>query len=272
MVYQSRATVVLRLILGLLCSMLSTSYASPYFDEIAYSVLPRHSSKVSFILQTIAVIIMYEIQYFGIAYMFEINHPKNAFSGKEDEATKERMRVVKYSAYYSGINIILMATYAMVHIRYIEPLLPYYGYWNNRRYTVYHFFKEMLLYMFCFDTWFYWTHRMLHARRFLGCINFWSKIHSIHHDIVDPNAFSQDATHPFEAVIQGPAGHHTINYLFPIHPGYVALFLLSVLIICISNNMSLDETYFEPLQNCTIIFSLPFIVWIFNINICDRCT
>jgi len=206
--------------------MLSTSYASPYFDEIGYSVLPRHSSKVSFILQTIAVIIMYEIQYFGIAYAFEINHPKNAFSGKQDEATKERMRVVKYSAYYSGINIILMSTYAMVHIRYIEPMLPYYGYWQDasKTYTIYHFFKEMLMYMFFFDTWFYFTHRMLHARRFLGFINFWSTIHSVHHDIVDPNAFSQDATHPFEAVIQGPAGHHTINYIAPIHPVCHSLF------------------------------------------------
>lgn len=125
--------------------------------------------------------------------------------------------------YYSSLAIVLCVIYAMSWIRWVEPILPYYGYWAQpgNTYSVFSFVKELALYMLLFDTWFYWTHRLLHMRK---PINFWTPIHTIHHDIVNPTAFAQDATHPFEALLQGPIGHHLINLIAPIHPVSHALF------------------------------------------------
>jgi len=213
----------LNFIVGIICCILSTSYAKPILEHIAYSVLPHTSILSVWIFQTACVTIMYLITYFGFAFAFEYTHPKSAFSGKNDEATKKRMDITKYSIYYSAIAIVICTVYAMSFIRFIEPHLPFYGYWADKDYTIKAFFFELIAYMWIFDTWFYWTHRMLHSRRFLG-YNLWKHVHSIHHYIIEPNAFSQDATHPFEALIQGPMGHHMINFFLPIHPVCHALF------------------------------------------------
>jgi len=207
--------------LGLLSSLLSTSYARPLIEQIAFSVLPGSSNVLVWFIQTCLVTIMYLVIYFGVSSAFEYTHPQSAFSGKNDKETLKRWESIKYSIYYSSIALVICVFYAMFWIRFIEPMLPHYGYWSTRSYSIKSFFSELLLYMFLFDTWFYWTHRFLHLRY---PINIWKPIHSIHHKIVNPTAFAQDATHPFEALLQGPIGHHLINVIAPIHPLSHALF------------------------------------------------
>jgi len=207
--------------LGLICSCLSTVYARPLLEQISYSILPYSGNVLVWFIQTCCVAIMYLIIYFGVASAFEYTHPNSAFTGKNTKETQKRWENIKYSIYYSSIALIICVFYAMFWIRFIDPFLPYYGYWANHSYSIFSFFKELLIYMFLFDTWFYWTHRFLHIR---WPINIWKSIHVIHHTIVAPTAFAQDATHPFEALLQGPMGHHLINLLAPIHPVSHAIF------------------------------------------------
>jgi len=72
-------------------------------------------------------------------------------------------------------------------------------------------------YFFWMDTWFYWTHRYLHTRWA------WRNIHYVHHALLMPTAFAQDAVHPLEAILQGPSGHHLSTLFMPMHPILLAI-------------------------------------------------
>jgi len=45
---------------------------------------------------------------------------------------------------------------------FIEPLLPHRDYYVNNDFTLKNFLIGLIVYMFSFDTWFYFTHVALH--------------------------------------------------------------------------------------------------------------
>ena len=70
------------------------------------------------------------------------------------------------------------------------------------------------------DTYFYWTHRMLHQRALF------ERFHRVHHESVDPTPFSAYSFHPVEALIIGAGSLFFIPIfmLMPWHPAAVAVF------------------------------------------------
>ena len=70
------------------------------------------------------------------------------------------------------------------------------------------------------DTYFYWTHRMLHHR------TLFERFHRVHHESVDPTPFSAYSFHPVEAIIIGAGSLFFIPIflLLPWHPAAVAVF------------------------------------------------
>ncbi|PJZ71195.1 hypothetical protein CH373_01390 [Leptospira perolatii] len=68
------------------------------------------------------------------------------------------------------------------------------------------------------DTYFYWTHRLLHTRFFFRYV------HRIHHQSTAPSPWAAYAFHPIEALIQGLIGPILISIL-PIHPAALGIFL-----------------------------------------------
>lgn len=106
----------------------------------------------------------------------------------------------------------------------IDPLTPYYGYYETHEYNLTEFLKNTIIYMLVFDTWFYWTHRLLHNEWLMR------KVHCHHHQFMEPTAYGQDAVHPFEAVLQGPMGHFLPTLIAPMHPLTISVigFLTSI--------------------------------------------
>jgi Delta7-sterol 5-desaturase len=70
------------------------------------------------------------------------------------------------------------------------------------------------------DTYFYWTHRMLHHR------TMFERFHRVHHESVDPTPFTSYSFHPVETIIIGMGGLVFIPFfmLMPWHPAAVAAF------------------------------------------------
>jgi len=101
---------------------------------------------------------------------------------------------------------------------FIDPYTPYYGYYVDHPFTLKNLLLSTFVYFFIMDAWFYWTHRMLHTRWA------WRNIHYLHHSMLKPTAFAQDAVHPVEGTIQGPTGHHIALLLYPIHPIQAAVY------------------------------------------------
>jgi Delta7-sterol 5-desaturase len=89
---------------------------------------------------------------------------------------------------------------------------------------------SILLYLAAHDTWFYWTHRLMHRQ-------FWFKAaHAVHHESRPPTAWAAMSFHPWEA-LTGAVVIPALVLLIPIHPGALAVVLSIMTIMGISNHM-----------------------------------
>lgn len=82
-----------------------------------------------------------------------------------------------------------------------------------------YFIFSLFAIVFTHDTYFYWTHRLMHSK-------FGMKyIHRVHHQSTNPSPWAAFAFHPFEAIIE--AGIIiVVVFLFPVHYMAIILFMI----------------------------------------------
>lgn len=89
---------------------------------------------------------------------------------------------------------------------------------------------SLLAYLALHDTWFYWTHRLMHRPR-------WFRIaHAVHHESRPPTAWAAMSFHPVEA-LTGAIVIPLLVFLVPIHVGMLGLVLAIMTIMGIGNHM-----------------------------------
>jgi Delta7-sterol 5-desaturase len=89
---------------------------------------------------------------------------------------------------------------------------------------------SVFLYLFAHDTWFYWTHRLMHRP-------YWFKVaHAVHHESRPPTAWAAMSFHPWEA-LTGAVVIPTLVFIIPIHAGAIALVLSIMTIMGVTNHM-----------------------------------
>lgn len=89
---------------------------------------------------------------------------------------------------------------------------------------------SLALYLFLYDTWFYWTHRWMHRPAVFR------RVHAIHHASRPPTAWAAMSFHPVEAAIVGlfvPA----LVFVIPIQTGVLGLVLMIMTVMGITNHM-----------------------------------
>jgi Delta7-sterol 5-desaturase len=97
-------------------------------------------------------------------------------------------------------------------------------------YPIWYLPISVLLYLIAHDTWFYWTHRMMHRP-------YWFKLaHAVHHDSRQPTAWAAMSFHPWEA-ITGAVAIPVLVFLIPIHIGALAVILSIMTLMGITNHM-----------------------------------
>ncbi|MFN8299348.1 MAG: sterol desaturase family protein [Chitinophagales bacterium] len=74
-----------------------------------------------------------------------------------------------------------------------------------------YFFASIVIFILAHDTYFYWSHRMMHHRRI------YPYVHLIHHKSVNPTPWAAFAFHPIEALLQ-VAILPIMVFLLPLHP------------------------------------------------------
>jgi len=183
---------------------LQSSMAFKYEIQRMSTQVLQAESVTEFGIETVLTAIAYIGVYFLAAGAFEYANPA--------EKDEKRIAEIKKEISYGIWAVVANTTYACFWLYYLDPLTPWFGYYANRTYTPLDFVVNVLTYMFFFDGWFYWTHRLLHTRAA------WKYIHFHHHQFLHPTAFAQDAVHPFEAVLQGAFGHHLVTLFLPMHP------------------------------------------------------
>lgn len=103
-------------------------------------------------------------------------------------------------------------------------------YTDVTRFPLWYLPLSIFLYLFAHDTWFYWTHRLMHRP-------WWFKLaHAVHHDSRPPTAWAAMSFHPWEAVT-GAIIIPALVFLIPIHVSALLCILLIMTIMGITNHM-----------------------------------
>ena len=89
---------------------------------------------------------------------------------------------------------------------------------------------SVFLYLLFHDTWFYWTHRWMHAPWLFRVA------HAVHHDSRPPTAWAAMSFHPWEAVT-GAIVIPALVFLIPIHVAGLATVLSIMTIMGVGNHM-----------------------------------
>ena len=112
--------------------------------------------------------------------------------------------------------------------------------WSNRGWTqIYgdlHAFPlwylpvSVFLFLAAHDTWFYWTHRLMHRP-------WWFRVaHATHHASRPPTAWAAMSFHPWEA-LTGAIVIPALVFLIPIHVGALAVVLSVMTLMGVTNHM-----------------------------------
>ena len=89
---------------------------------------------------------------------------------------------------------------------------------------------SVLVYLFVHDTWFYWTHRLMHRPRWF------KRMHAVHHASRPPTAWAAMSFHPSEA-LTGAIVIPLLVFVVPIHIAMLGLVLLVMTVMGVTNHM-----------------------------------
>jgi Delta7-sterol 5-desaturase len=89
---------------------------------------------------------------------------------------------------------------------------------------------SVFLYLFAHDTWFYWTHRLMHRP-------WWFKTaHAVHHESRPPTAWAAMSFHPWEA-LTGAIVIPALVFVIPVHVAAIGVVLSVMTLMGITNHM-----------------------------------
>ena len=106
---------------------------------------------------------------------------------------------------------------------YLE--IPTYGW--------FYFFASILLLAFLHDTYFYWTHRLMHLP------GFFKWFHQIHHDSKNPTPWAAFSFHPLEACVEAII-LPVFVFILPLHPAALLVFLTAMTVFGIINHLGYE--------------------------------
>ena len=97
-------------------------------------------------------------------------------------------------------------------------------------YPLWYLPASLFIYLFAHDSWFYWTHRLMHRPR-------WFRIaHAVHHASRPPTAWTAMSFHPVEA-LTGAIVIPALVLLVPIHIAVLGLVLTIMTVMGVTNHM-----------------------------------
>lgn len=172
-----------------------------------------------FVLASVAFVVFYAI--LKKRNLFKKIQP--AFPTRRDY-----LREILYSFLTSAIFA------AIGFIVFVTPLSAYtQAYWNIGEYGVPYFLFSILLMILVHDTYFYWTHRLMHSRPI------YRFVHRVHHLSTNPSPWAALAFHPLEAIIEGSVIAF-MAFLFPVHPLAIGIFLLFMMIYNVYGHLGFE--------------------------------
>jgi lathosterol oxidase len=103
-------------------------------------------------------------------------------------------------------------------------------YTDAAAYPLWYLPASVLLYLALHDTWFYWTHRLLHRPAWFRTM------HAVHHASRPPTAWAAMSFHPLEA-LTGAVVIPALVFVVPIHAGMLGVVLAIMTVMGVTNHM-----------------------------------
>ncbi|MCC6370584.1 MAG: sterol desaturase family protein [Bacteroidia bacterium] len=146
-----------------------------------------------FIYNSILLMLRYFILcglFFAVFYVLFKNR---LFKHKLQNKFPFRSEYIRDILYSLSSSIIFGLVFSLT----ITVFLPYTKLYDNiDTYGQWYFWLSFILMALLHDTYFYWTHRLIHTRRLFKII------HRVHHQSTNPSPWTSYAFHPLEAFLQ----------------------------------------------------------------------
>ncbi|HWA33740.1 MAG TPA: sterol desaturase family protein [Cyclobacteriaceae bacterium] len=164
------------------------------------------------------VIFLRYVIFASIAFVIFYYFKKKEWSFKKIQARFPLWSDYRREFLYSVSTAIIFAT--LGYLFFFGPLAKYTMIYKNiHDHSLGYFVFTILLTLVVHDTYFYWTHRLMHQRALFPYF------HKVHHLSTNPSPWAAMAFHPLEAVVEfGIIA--IVPFLFPVHPLSIFIFLL----------------------------------------------
>lgn len=121
--------------------------------------------------------------------------------------------------FYSTISMLLFSFVPLFFV-YNTTVKPHTTLYNNiSDYGWVYYFAAYLIMLVIHDTYFYWTHRIMHHKTLFNLM------HLVHHKSTNPSPWAAYAFHPLEAIVEQGI---FVVFLFtiPVHKSHIGIFFL----------------------------------------------
>jgi Delta7-sterol 5-desaturase len=155
---------------------------------------------------------------FAIFYGFK----KKAWQYKKIQAAFPKPNDYWREVGYSVITAIIFTVVGWT--LFMTPIRAYTQFYTDwRTHGIYYFIFSVVLMLLIHDTYFYWTHRLMHHP------SLFRFFHKVHHLSVNPSPWAAFAFHPLEAFVE--AGIMVVlAFIMPVHPAAIGLFLIIMMV------------------------------------------
>ena len=138
---------------------------------------------------------------------------------QKSPAAKDYAREIGYSI----ITICIFAAVPLI-ILHVKPIRSHtFFYTDIHQYGRLYFYLAFPLMFLIHDTYFYWTHRLMHQPKIFR----W--FHLVHHLSTNPSPWAAYSFHPLEAIVE--AGIFAVFlFMVPMHPLHLAIFFFVMIV------------------------------------------
>ncbi len=180
-------------------------------DDLAHALLPQGSFLGPFLNATG----IYGIRYVLLAGIAFFAWYAMRREGKLQSAMPRGAQIRREIA-YSGVSVLVFGLVIGAISGY--GIAPYtLVYLDVARYGWAYFWLSIALVILAHDTYFYWTHRLMHTRALFRIF------HGVHHLSRNPTPWTAYAFHPLESLVQA-LGLVLIIFIIPLHPTALLIF------------------------------------------------
>jgi lathosterol oxidase len=172
------------------------------------------------------------LMFTGIAYLiFYVWKHHYFWYSKIQQRYPDKEHIIREVVYSFFTIIVFGIVISLVGVAGKHGLTRVYPNINDKGYTYYIF--SIVLMIFLHDTYFYWTHRLMHWKPLFKAV------HRVHHLSINPTPFAAYAFHPLEAVVEIGI-IPLIAFTIPHHTSAIVIFSLYSLLLNVMGHVGYE--------------------------------